>query len=271
MKHIKLSPFFVLAVLLAYLSKNLHTFLITYASLLFHEGVHLLLLCKKQILIHKIVLEPFGISIETEQSAPKSIGVYLWAPLCNLLAAGAIWFLYQKNPFPYGGDWFFANLLLGSFNLIPCLPLDGGRALELYLARRFGEVSAKQSIQMLSLSLSALVIVAGLWLMWYTKYNISLVIIGIFLLYTALSQNRLTLEKNICNRTKIKHLQDALPVCYLCANWDSPARKVIGKFRGDRYYIVNVIKNGEIIKTVTETGILQKLLSCDGNLLLYEC
>ena len=271
MKHVKLSPFLVLAVALAYFTKSLHTFLITYACLLVHEGVHLILLCKKKILIHNVVLEPFGICIETEKDAPKSIGVYLWAPVINLLLAGGIWLWYQKSPFPYGGDWFFANVLLGVFNLIPCLPLDGGRALMLYLSRRYGEPYAKKQLQFLSLSLSSLLIVAGLWLMWYTRYNISLMVIGIFLLYTALSQNRLTLEKNICNRTKRINLQDALPVCYLGAAWDCPARKVIGKFRGDRYYIVNVIKNGEIIKTVTETGILQKLLSCDGNLLLYEC
>ncbi len=271
MKHLKISPLLLLAVALAYFTKNLHTFFITYASLLLHEGVHLLCLCQKKILIHKIVLEPFGICIQTENEAPKSIGVYLWAPICNLIVAGSIWLWYQKIPFPYGGDWFFANLLLGVFNLIPCLPLDGGRALELFLTRKYDEAYAQKQLKMLSLSLASLLIAAGLWLMWYTKYNISLTVIGIFLLYSCLTQNRLTLCKNICERSKTGNLTNALPVCHLGAAWDLPARKVISKFRGDRYYIVNVLKDGEIIKTVTETKILNKILTCDGNLLLYQC
>lgn len=271
MKHLKISPLLIPAVVLAWLCGSLHTFLITYISLLLHEGVHLFCIFRKKILIRKITLEPFGICMQTEQQLPESLGVYLFAPLWNLALAGGIWLWHQKIPLPYGGDWFFANLLLGIFNLMPCLPMDGGRALQLYLSRKKGTDFAQKQLQMLSLSLASFLIAAGLWLMWYTKYNISLIVIGIFLLYTALSHNPQTHENNILNRFNRSDPENTLPVCYLAADRNCPARKVIQKFRGDRYYIVNVLQNGTIIKTVTETGILKKLLSCDGEIFLYEC
>lgn len=274
MKHIKINPLLPVVIIIAYCTHSLYLFLATYLSLLFHECVHLYFLCKKKILLRRIVLEPFGVCIQTEHEPPDKMWVYLSAPLSNLLIAGGIWLIYQYRPFPHAADWFFANLCLGIFNLVPCLPLDGGRALELFFVRKHGEAEAKRKMGLLSLSLSSSVIVAGLWLLWYTKYQYSLIVIGIFLLYCCLCQNKLTLYQSItqtANRQKHGNFDKSRPVCYLGAPWNLPARKLIADFRGDKYYVIHVIKEGEIIKTVTETRILNKILCCDGELLLHQC
>ena len=274
MKHLKIHPLLPVAVLFSYLSGSLYLFFATYLSLLFHECVHLFFLCKNKILLRRIVLEPFGVCIETENQPPDSLTVYLSAPISNLLIAGLIWLIYQYRPFPHASDWFFSNLCLGCCNLIPCLPLDGGRALELILKKKYGESDAKKKMGLVSLSLSSAIIASGLWLLWYTKYQISLIIIGIFLLYCSLCRNKLTLYHHL-SETAIRQTNgfsdQSRKVCYLSAPWDLPARKLISDFRGDSYYVIHVIKNGEIIKTVTETRILNKLLHCDGTIKLCEC
>lgn len=274
MKHIKINPLLPVVILIAYFTHSLYLFFATYFSLLFHECVHLYFLCKKKILLRRIVLEPFGVCIHTEHQPPEKIRVYLSAPLSNLLIAGLIWLIYQYRPFPRAADWFFANICLGLFNLIPCLPLDGGRALEIFWSKKYGKNEANKKMALLSLSLSSAVIAAGLWFLWYTKYQYSLVVIGIFLLYCWLCQNKLTLYQSMsetASRQKNRALEKPRPVCYIGAPWNLPARKLIADFRGENYYVIHVIREGEIIKTVTETRILNKILCCDGELLLHQC
>lgn len=273
-KHLRISRWFFVVLGIAYGSGHLHTFLITYACLLFHEGMHLFFLCRKNILVRQITLEAFGICIETEHHTPASMAVYLSAPLSNLVLSGMIWLLQKKIPLPFSGDWFYANFILGCFNLLPCLPLDGGRALEIYFCKKHSAEVATQKLNQISLTISALLIAVGLWLLWATKWNISLIIIGIFLLYHCLCQNRFTLCRQVYQRTKQTDFQDGFPkrnIRYLQAQWNLPARKMIPRFQGDDYYIVQVMKNGNQIKTVTETNLIGKMLSGNTNLLLWEC
>ena len=274
MKHLKISPLLPIVAIFSYLTHNFLPFLVTYLSLLFHEAVHLLFLCNQKILIRKILLEPFGICIQTENNPPDNLTVYLSAPIANLILSGTVWLIHSYRPFPYAEYVFFSNLFLGLFNLIPCLPLDGGRALELCLTKKYGESNAKKKMGILSLSLSSAILASGLWILWYTKYQYSYILIGIFLLYSCLCQNKLTLCQTInetAKRQKKTAFSTSRPICYLGAEWNCPAQKIIRNFQGDQYYIVHVIKNGTIIKTVTETQILTKILTCNGPLLLSQC
>lgn len=274
MKHLKISPLLPLVVIFSYLTHNMIPFFITYLSLLFHEAIHLFFLCNEKIVVRKILLEPFGICIQTENKPPDSLTVYLSAPVANLLISLSIWLIQSYRPFPCAEYFFFSNLFLGLFNLIPCLPLDGGRALEIYFSKKYDKTTAKQKMRLLSLSLSSAIFASGLWLLWYTKYQYSLILIGIFLLYSCLCQNKLTLCQTIGETAKRQEQTDfpgSRPICYLGARWNLPAQKIIRNFRGDQYYIVHVIKDGKIIKTVTETQILTKILTCDGTLLLSQC
>ena len=49
------------------------------------------------------------------------------------------------------------------------------------------------------------------------------------------------------------------------------ATKLLKKFQGERYYVVNIFRDGILLKTVTETQILNRILSTDRNLTVLEC
>ena len=274
MKHIKVNPWLFLVIGIAILTQSFTSFLVTYLSLLFHELVHLLFLCREKVLVRKIILEPFGICIETENEPPNGIAVYLSAPCANLLLAFFLFYGAQNNWFPFPVQWFYANVLLGGLNLLPSFPLDGGRALFCLLKRYIKETTAKKLMYVLSVMISGILILLGLIIFQKTGQNPSLLMVGIFLCYTCLTNNSPVRQKSICrafHRMESKNWNTPLPVVTLVAPTTYPARKILSQFDGDCYYTVNLISDGYIIKTLTETQILSKILGSHPGVLLQEC
>lgn len=274
MKHLKIHPLLFVVIGISILTNQFQPFIITYLSLLCHELIHLFFLCRKKVLLHRIVLEPFGICIETENDPPASTVVYLSAPIFNLLVVFFLYIGYKNNLIPLYLDWLFANLFLGVLNLLPCLPLDGGRALFCILKKYTNEKKAQKTVKAFSLVFSLLLCSAGTLLLYQTDNNPSLLMIGIFLCYTCFTDNRFTVSKSICKAfERIGHTlsETALPVITLAAEVDYPARKLISQFREDCYYTITLISHGKIIKTLTETQVLETILASDSDILLWEC
>ncbi len=274
MKHIRISPFCLPVLAMVILMRAEKPFFFSYVALLLHEGVHLLFLCKHKIILHQLRIEPFGIGILTENEPPTSVLVYVSAPIFNVMLSGILFWLHHRFSVPVSPDFFYANLFLGILNLLPCLPMDGGRAAELMLKKHRSQQEAQQILSKLSLGISAIMVVAGLWVWWYLKYHFSLFMIGIFLLYHSLCGNRLTLCNSIrqqINRKQQPTFQKELPIQYLGAAWNTPAVRLLKRFQGDCYYMVNVMKDGAVLKTLTETDIINAVLSSDSLLLLHEC
>lgn len=274
MKHIHINPLFFLVIALSLISQNIVMFLVTYSALFIHEAIHLWFLCKQRIPVRKISLEPFGISIQTDRKMPENTMVYLSAPIGNLLIAacfllGCIWFQTPLYP-----QWILANLSLGLVNLLPVLPLDGGRALLLYLERHLGKSNAKKRMYQVS-TLFCIPLVLGIMLLFLTTNKSSgTIIILVFLCYSLLSGNRLLEYKKLHTnafRTKKASFQEAIAVEHLGVPWNYPAKKLIKKFRGEKYYVVNVFRDGILLKTVTETQILNRILLSEKNLTVSEC
>ena len=110
---------------------------VLYISVLLHELTHSLVARAMGLPVRRIVLQLLGgVSEITEE--PKTPGVeYLISvagPMTSLLLAGLGWALVAALPtpgYPRTIAFFFAwiNTVVGVFNLLPGLPLDGGRVL----------------------------------------------------------------------------------------------------------------------------------------------
>ncbi|MBE7019318.1 MAG: hypothetical protein E7413_05530 [Ruminococcaceae bacterium] len=274
MKHIRINPLFFLVVALSWISKNIVMFLVTYSALFIHEAIHLWFLCKKRIPVREITLEPFGISIQTDRKIPENIIVYLSAPIGNLLIAFCFILSYIWLRTPLYPQWILANLSLGFVNLLPVLPLDGGRALLLYLEKHFGKTNAKKRMYQISMILILPLILGIMVLFFITDKSSGIIIILVFLCYLLLSGNRILEYKKLHTnafRTNKASFRDAIVVEHLGVPWDYPAKKLIKQFRGEKYFVVNVFRNGILLKTVTETQILNRILLSEKNLTISEC
>jgi Zn-dependent protease/CBS domain-containing protein len=103
--------------------------ILLYASVLVHELSHSVVARGYGLPVRRILLYPLGGISEIDREAPIAAA----GPALSLLLGALGWGLSQVVTAGVGGalirQLMFANIIVGIFNLLPGLPLDGGRML----------------------------------------------------------------------------------------------------------------------------------------------
>jgi Zn-dependent protease len=147
--------------------------LLLYLSVLIHELSHSLVARAFRLPVRRILLYPLGGFSEIEQEPPtpgKEFLVSAAGPAMSLVLA-ALGFGLSELLSPQGIPWllvnrlFIANAIVGVFNLLPGLPLDGGRVLRAALWKLTGKsgystVLAAWAGRVIALALAALVLIS---------------------------------------------------------------------------------------------------------------
>ena len=111
-----------------------------------HEGGHLLAMRCFRVPVESVTLGAFGAQINARGLLRLPYGqelvVTLAGPMVNLLLAPLIAALSRELGWQEGWIFAGAHAILGGFNLLPILPLDGGQALYLLAAWRFDPLFA---------------------------------------------------------------------------------------------------------------------------------
>jgi Zn-dependent protease len=173
-------------------------------SILAHEFGHALQARREGMTIHSITLWLFGGVARFEgffPSGPAEIRVALAGPAVSLLLGGALYGITRTGAVPGAPTtviWWLAmiNLLLAVFNMLPALPLDGGRTFRGIVWAITGNLRHATRIAMqLSRVLAFLVIAAGVVLaisLGDTVGGIWLAFIGVFILQAANIEGQVT-------------------------------------------------------------------------------
>jgi Zn-dependent protease/CBS domain-containing protein len=147
-----------------------------FASVLVHELAHSVVASHSGIPVKRITLFLFGgiAEISREPSDPRTeLRIALAGPVTSAVLAAGFWLAWsiaRANPSRLGlmHAFFYlalSNTVLLGFNLLPGLPLDGGRVLRAILWRATDNL--KRATQVASLAgkaLAAVLVVAGLFL-----------------------------------------------------------------------------------------------------------
>jgi len=168
---------------------------ILFVCVLLHELGHALTARHYGIETFDITLYPIG-GIATIDGQPKpkaELWIAFAGPLVNLVIAVAIaiGILIRSHSFPqylwvirpqsdFMGSMFAANLMLAAFNLIPAIPMDGGRVLRSLLSIKFGNKKGTQVAGMVGQFIAICLIIIGL-----VTYSLILVLIAAFVLVGA--------------------------------------------------------------------------------------
>src|SRR5215510_758540 len=121
---------------------------LAFGSVLLHELGHALVARRLGVRVSGIELSFFGGAakmVQMPRSADHEIAIAAAGPAVSLMLAGAGFGLGAVLPGLLG--WLFAtiglvNIMIAGFNLIPALPMDGGRILRALLTRRMDFVRA---------------------------------------------------------------------------------------------------------------------------------
>lgn len=252
----------------AYWGNYFGLFAVSWVSALCHETAHILAGKRLGVPIAGVSLLPFGVCARLSHPVIKipshEILMALAGPLSNLILAALFWVLGQQFPSDLAQYGTAANLAMFCLNLLPCLPLDGGRILRACLTLGSDALTAWRTTLRISRAVSVCLLAGAVLLLLTSQFNFSLILIGVFLLgnlcgeQKSISQQALReilyykekLEREQLNRTSI-----------LTAYADLPARRLLRRLSYHRYYTIQVVDDRQkVVNVLTESQILNALL-----------
>lgn len=177
----------ILLGILFFVLERLDIYLIFIIFIVLHEMAHLVVGMMCGLRPKVFSLNPLGVSVEfymyQERKSYKKIATYLAGPIFNLLMA--IIFIVVPLDENLKMKIVYTNLLLSIFNLVPIMPLDGGKILKEILVKKVGNKNAgifmNNLTQVILVTLTLLYSIAILQIknfaifllilyLWYLKY-----------------------------------------------------------------------------------------------------
>ncbi len=244
--------------------------LLVFSAVLWHELAHgivaLLLGCK----VREVELLPFGgvarIEGLGEVSSKKEILIAAAGPAASLVLAVFAYLVMKYSSI--GPDvwafYFKTNIMLVLFNLLPGLPLDGGRIFRAWLALHFDYGRATLFTANVSKCLS-LILLSWLLYEYASKrtVNVTFIMAAVFLYTTAKSELKIAGFRTlrILGQKKAQLIERGVMETTYFTVLDSVILKdVIRLFTPDQYYILLVIdQECKLCGTLTESEIWEEL------------
>lgn len=221
--------------------------------LLTHELAHLVVARGYDLGVYEVELFPFGGVARTggalEGDPLTETSVALAGPLNNFFLAAlgvAISRLGAGEP-ALLNLFIDSNLTLAAFNLLPALPLDGGRVLRAYRAQRAGLRRATRETAALGKRLALAVAGAGLAGVMAGYLTFNLVVLGIFLYHAASREamsGAFTTMRDLVAKGQELGRRGSLPVRHLAVQASTPAGEVLKAFVPLRYHLITVVGEG---------------------------
>lgn len=272
---IKITRFFYVSIfclplfLAAYFYGALHTLLLAYCVAIIHELFHLFAAIMLSVRVKSIVLMPFGITLRLADrvigNPAKEVVIAFFGPFANVLMFFVA--VIMERLYIWGGTSLFLfkylNICMFFVNLLPCMPLDGGRVMRAILVLNAGYINAVSFQKKVEKIIIILLAAVGMVLLIYTKFNMSLVMIAAFLAFNLADEEKnknYILMREIMNcRNKFKKRR-YMKTKMLTARKDIKAIDLIKRFGYDSFYVVNVLgDNMTVADCITETEIIDAL------------
>lgn len=273
---IHISKYFLLLVAVILIFGRGANYTALFFILLVHETSHVLMAGLLKLKVSEIELLPFGGAVKIhslfEMNPIHEILVAAAGPLSNVLMLliylGGIqlgWFdINSPNP-----DIVNSNLMLAGFNLLPALPLDGGRILRAGLASQMGIKRATQIATAMGMLLALALTTIGIYGLYYRVFNYSLFVLAGFLLYSASKERRnatYVMLKDITYKKESLLKEGSLPVRNIAVISNLPLKDVVRRFAPKSYHYVQVLDEQLKEKgSLNESQIVNGLLDYGAN------
>lgn len=221
------------------------------------------------LVVSSIEVQPFGFIAELHtppRTPSECLSVAAAGPFASLLIAlcGAGLGKYIGHTSAAFQDFCSFNLSLGLMNLLPFLPLDGGRLALALIEKRIGGSCAKNTF-FVRLIFGVLLFCAGVMLVSATDaaFNPTPLAAGFFIFISALSEFRCSCGSNIkASLAGLSRLRSgsAVRVVPIALRSDCTVRKALSFIGGRGYGIIFVVEAGATVGILDENIVLNAAL-----------
>ncbi len=262
---------FILGVFIgALLTGAMAEYMLTLGFIAAHEAAHMLFAFISGAKVYSLRILPVGLNAEIDDtccSRGQRILIYGAGPLCSLLISGLFFLMLFNNYIhsPLIALGAIINMYLGVFNLIPIVPLDGGRLFLELLSSRYGIFKVEKVLRSLSILLSMGILLLGVAAYILKRSNPSLLFIGVYILMS-LSKSKeeaafMNIKSFIFRKSKIaeKGVYPARAIVVIKSMRLREAIKAMDHV--DKFHIVHVLdEDFKVVKVLTEQEILDWLI-----------
>jgi stage IV sporulation protein FB len=266
-----------LAFALSFISGVARLYLSTMLSLSIHETGHIIVALWLGKTVSEIKVLPYGFSAslnEKTHSFAESLAVYSGGPAISILL-----FAVLKLGAASVRHWQIAyaaniNLLIAVINMLPVMPLDGGKLLREFLGITLGMNSAVRLMRLITLAGAAAAAAASVAAAAYGQFNPGLWAAVLFIITSSrkeITEGRVMSLKNILYRRLRLERKGVYPVRHLAALPAVKLGEIINKMDYDRFHIVYALDSDTVLKgEYTEQQIIDGALKYGSNITLQE-
>lgn len=267
--RIKLHPLFLLLAVAAVGTGLWRELVVLFLLVMLHELGHAAMASHFGYEVEEVSLLPFGgvarLSYGSIGFTPKhEAAIAIAGPAVNLLliALAYVMEMFHLWSMSFVHQVIGLNLWIAVFNLLPGLPLDGGRVLRAARARTHGYETATMEAYRVSLWISVFLLAFGGVALWSGYPHLGVVILGVFLLVSAWTGKRQIASETIrfLDAKRKRGTTAAKPqvVRAIAADQDTVMREVVRQFAPERYHMVYVLdQNGDVRTIVEENELLE--------------
>lgn len=251
------------------------TLVIAYGITAIHESAHILVAKMCNVEIDGVEILPFGITMRVAQNCITDtwdeIKIALAGPVSNFLIAYFVYGFYNGDCKEY---IITASLVMGVFNLLPALPLDGGRIMRGFMVRKFGHIRATTLAISVTNVVGVLIVISGLYVIYATGFNFSFLVIGGFLIANLTEEKKnanMIIMKDILFSRKKLASKGVSRGNVLVAELGEKARKILKMLSYDKYYVISVVDSRmRVVRIVTETELIEAMAVYGMNISLKK-
>lgn len=271
---ISVHPFFVIIMLASVLTGHFLELIALFTIVFIHELGHVFAARCFGIQVLAIQMLPFGGVAEMEDmshlTARREIAIALAGPLQNILMIGVSLLLHVCGLWEGAFYLYFiySNLLIALFNLLPILPLDGGKVSQALISSILPfHLTLVYSLR-ISLLFSFMVVIYSVLppILGHGMPNLNLLLVGLFLLYSNWTDYRnipYRFMRFLVNRDQafVRHWMTGGLAQPIVANRAKPLEQILRLFRRQKYHFIYVMnKQGDIEVVLPEQRIISSFL-----------
>lgn len=273
LSRFKVNRYFIVFFILCIITGYFKEILILFTFVILHELCHIFFALIFKLKVKNIEIFPFGgvARIDNLDYADtlKEVVITIAGPLFNITTAIFLFILNKSGvSIPYYSYIFEINISLTAFNLLPGLPLDGGRVLRAILSYYTGYKKATRTAVICGKIIAIILFIYGVFSIFLGSVNVSLLVIPFFIFISASREENVLMFmiiKDIINKKQYIKSKGIMETVQLCVFEDVSVREILKYFEFRKYHTILVINNNmKAERLLTESEIIDNLM-LDGN------